>query len=791
MNYTKLPGLKRNNKITPFRLLLIAEAILLLYSLCLFARPMHQYVYAGEELESEYGLFFAFPGYDIGCYLDNSIDTGEEIVSADPYFEAPSLLFVSSPATDLPRGSYRVSIIYDTQGDTQSYSASSDYNTFPVLTGHEKVHLSPQYHEATFHFSSPIKVEGYQVRADYDGNGYLFVESISISETNSWKKFLLFWVVFLSVLLDVIIVGYPKMKVSYPKEVKTVLPVLFFLTVFTSAPVLSYYLPNGGDLGFHLNRIEAIKEGLLSGQFPVRVSPYWNNGYGYASSVFYGDLFLYLPALLRLAGFTVQGAYKFYLILINLVTGLLTYYCFYKIFHNYKAVLIGCIVYMLAPYRLCCLFLRGAVGEYTAMTFFPLIFYGLYRIYTDEPDSKHFKSNWIPATLGYTAIIQCHVLSSIMAGIFTLLFCLLFIKKTLQPKRLLQLCKAVGAVILLNCWFIIPFLDYFRAGYTATGINPLGRFNANGAFFSQLFSLFPQGYDWSRSVAEGLTYQHEMNYSLGGGFLIVMGCYILYRFQFGKERSEKSKIGDCSFAFALLAVFMCTIWFPWDFLQQMNGLFRFITLNIQLPWRFLSIASVLLTATTIAFVCLLQKTPNRSLHYCIISLVCAFSFLSAGYFLDDYTQNAAFFHLTEGNELDNGDVGQGEYIPDGTPVGYSWSTNVVSDDSLLISESGRENGAYIVSCSNPSDTDTYADIPFLPYKGYICTDSASGSKLDVLLNVPGKVRVIVPAYYSGTFIVKFSEPWYWRASEIISLLTLLLGAAYIAYRKKGEVHGQA
>ena len=35
------------------------------------------------------------------------------------------------------------------------------------------------------------------------------------------------------------------------------------------------YVIGGGDIVFHMMRIEGVKDGLVSGQFPVRIPPEW------------------------------------------------------------------------------------------------------------------------------------------------------------------------------------------------------------------------------------------------------------------------------------------------------------------------------------------------------------------------------------------------------------------------------------------------------------------------------------------------------------------------------------
>lgn len=763
--------------VTPFRVILGIELLLLVYSICQYAFPLHRYVYEGTDLTGDHCSYLSWSNdYGVGCYLDDSLELENP--------EDLQYLYMTTPYVDLPKGSYQISVVYATDQE-QRITYTSKYRTYSVIADHERMTLPAGELETNFYLFSPIKVEEFQVHADYTGAGYFFVESISINETNAWKNILLFYVILFSLILDMIILIYRKLSASRRKEMRIVLFVLLSLGIFTSMPVFSYFMPNGDDLTFHLNRIEAIKDSILNGQLPNRVSSYWNNGYGYASAVFYGEVFLYIPALLRIIGFSVQAAYKFYIIAVNFATALISWYCFKKVFHEEKVALVGCMLYMLAPYRIVSIFMRAAVGEYTAMAFFPLIFYGLYLVYTGNPDEAGYKRAWVPAMLGYTGIIQSHVISCVMVGIFTGLFCLVFLKKTLQPKRLCQLFKIGIVTVILNLWFLVPFADYFLRGYTNSAGNPLGRFQANGAFLSQIFSFFQQGTGSSYSVAESFTFPNERNYALGG-FLLIIFFYILVRLYRGKGKSRMVRIGDYSLGFAALSLFMCTVWFPWDWFQQMNGLFRMITQNIQLPWRFLGLSCFFLTLTAMALVSLLHSMPNRHFYYGTVTVICVASLLAASYFLYDYTQNGTFSRYYDGSDLSTCSVGLGEYIPEDTPQDFSADNHVVPGDSLEITEDRREADVQVVSCVNEGDQDTFADIPFLPYNGYRCIDSETGSEMEIQLDIPGKVRVIVPVGYSGTFTVSYQEPWYWRVSEGISLLLFVLEAGYfmVSTRRK-------
>lgn len=762
----RLSGIKSGiRSLSGFKRILAAELALFLFCVLQYFSPLHQYVFEGYDLTGEFCTHLHYSEeYGLGCYLDKSLITDD---TTDP-----QSLYITSPYVDLPKGSYDVTIVYSTDQSWQRYSANAKYPTYWVVAGNQGKKLSQKEREATYSFFSPTKVREYQVHVDYCGEGYLFLESVTIRETNAWKNILLFYVAVFCLLTDSILLWYRRTPPDRRREMRLIIMALICLVVCSCMPFFSYFLMPGDDLPFHLNRIEGIKASLLAGQFPNRVSPYWNNGYGYATAVLYGEVFLYVPALLRILGFSVQGAYKIYVAAVNLATALVAYGCFERILKNKKAALLGSIAYVLAPYRLVCIYTRAAVGEYTAMLFFPLIFYGLYQIYRST-DDEAAQEGWFPLLVGYTGLIQSHVISCVIATIFAGLFCLLFLKRTLCIRRLVQMAKAAVGVILINFWFLIPFIDYYSHGYANSpwyAFSP-GRMGAHGVFLNQMFTLIQDGYGPSYTVMEGLGVAGERNYALGC-FVVVVFFYVCLRLYRGREKTELARIGDYSLGFGMLAAFMSTLWFPWDGIQQMNGIFRMITRNLQFPWRFLGISSFFLAVLTVCLAVLLDKTVSRQISYGALLLLGLAFWLSADYCMYTYVKTVEpYRYVGEGN-LDSCNMVLGEYIPEGTPMDFAENWDAIPGGGLTITKEERQGGTHIVTCRNAADRETELDIPFLPYRGYHCYDSETKEELEVQLTVPGKVRVMIPAGYDGTLFVRFEEPWYWRVSEAVSLSVL-------------------
>ena len=315
----------------------------------------------------------------------------------------------------------------------------------------------------------------------------------------------------------------------------------------------------------------------------------------------------------------------------------------------------------------------------------------------------------------------------------------------------------VAGIVLLNLWYIVPFMDYFKRGYanSMNGSAPLGRFNSNGAFFSQMLTFFQKGQYASRDIAEGYIFPDERNYAVGG-FLLILLFYCLYRLYQGKKVSKISRIGDWSFGFAILSLFMCTLWFPWDYIQQMNGIFRMVPGNVCL-------------------VILLQSMSNKYLYYAVITVIGLAFLLSADYFMYDYTQNVGLARFISETDIDSTAMGEREYLPANVSENFYESKESIPGKNIEILTDIHELGEHTIECKNLSDVESYVDVPVLPYEGYVCQDNQTGEKLEIQSGMPERVRVIVPANYCGEFKVVFSGFGYWRIAEWISFFTLAFG----------------
>ena len=284
----------------------------------------------------------------------------------------------------------------------------------------------------------------------YD-QGQLYIYSITLTEQPIYRaaRLLCFLVLFAAADAALLLLFAHAGERGAARRRALRLPLaLAGITLLACLPLFSNYLYFGHDLEFHMQRIAAMAAELSYGQFPVRLTTTTLNGYGYASPLCYCELFLLLPALLYNLWLPLRTCYQVYLFAVTLATCLIAYYSFAKITASRRLGLLGALLYTLSAYRLTCVYTRAAVGEFTAMAFFPLVLLGLYGIYTK--DKPRF-GDWLPMALGMAAMVQSHLLSCELTALLLILFCLLRLRETFRPARLLAWVKAALLAVGLVC----------------------------------------------------------------------------------------------------------------------------------------------------------------------------------------------------------------------------------------------------------------------------------------------------------------------------------------------------
>ncbi len=554
------------------------------------------------------------------------------------------------------------------------------------------------------------------------------------------------------------------------------------LLFFVCIPLFAGFL-DGNDTRFHLMRIEGITEGLRMGQFPVKIQPAWYEGYGYGCSVFYGDIFLYIPALLHLAGVSLQGSYQFYVLLVQAATIAVCAYSFLRIFENRFIAFFGTVLYTLSVYRLMNMFVRGAVGEYTAMIFLPLLAYALTLLLKKEHEKQEISKGSLLLALGMTGILQSHILTAEIVCIMLAFLCAVYIRRVFRKEVFWAFVKAVCLTVLLNLGFLVPFADYMTTGkFNVNAINGGWRVEQNiqkcGASFWQLAKMF--------YAADSKVSPQEMG-GIGVNLLLSAVVFLVFWLLFKREekRGYIWRLAVVSWTVAVMSVFMSTSYFPWEALRKSNVLIRYLVINLQFPWRFCTVASV---ALSILWCCLLRLVIDKwKIRAGVLTAgaVTAVGLITAGYFAADTLRMGQSFQAVFAQGIDTMVESGEEYLPVNTVSADFSEDNLYVGEGITVTARRRSGIRLNIDCVNQSAQDQAMEVPLLYYKGYRASGRTSDGeeiKLDVDCGNNQVVRIYVPAEFDGQITVDFKEPFYWRIAEAVSLFAAA-GTLFLLYVK--------
>lgn len=554
------------------------------------------------------------------------------------------------------------------------------------------------------------------------------------------------------------------------KNKKYILLYIIFI-IAASIPLMNDFLIRGHDIYFHLMRIEGLAQGMQNGQFPVKIQPVWYDDYGYAVSVFYGDLFVYLAAFLRLLGFSLQNAYKGYLAFCNIATISIACYSFGKIFQNPYIGAFGGFLYSMSAYRLVNLYTRGAVGEYTGMMLLPLLIYACVLLLDEEKKKESLKKGALVLGVSMACILQSHMLTAEIACMVLAGVVVLYWKRVFCKEVLLAGVKAVSIALGLSAWFLVPFLDYMLCG--EFNINSIRNndilIQRQGVFLSQVFALIDNAIGQSLDLSAGT--QGDFAQGAGLGLMLAIpALFVLFFMGYQKkEEKKKQRLAVTAVFVSLVMVGLSTIYFPWDTLCRVAKIFQYIIVKIQFPWRFTGVATAVLALLWCAVVSYIWRQYGHKKAVALAAGVVLIMSLSAGYFMVDLLNRGERIQIHSVTDMDSFVASGEEYLLVNTVLDDLKQENLVIEDGIEITNYKKKGTAIEFHCKNLTDIEKKMELPLLYYEGYQAACVQDDMAIEVSAGANQVVRLMVKARMDGDIRVEFHEPWYWRMAEMISL----------------------
>ncbi len=201
-------------------------------------------------------------------------------------------------------------------------------------------------------------------------------------------------------------------------------------------------------------RLGAMHRGIIEHQFPVRWTGNQNFGYGYPLFEFTYPFPYYFAEIFNIAKLGLVDSIKAVFVLSVFVSGIGMFLFLSELFPR-EGALLGSVFYLLAPYRMVNLYVRGSIGESLSLAIFPFLFLVIYKLFRTK-ESRYISF----LAFLFAVLLLTHNVTSLVFTPFLLGFSLFLF---LQHKEKGPFAKKVlvGLVLggLISSFFLIPALS--------------------------------------------------------------------------------------------------------------------------------------------------------------------------------------------------------------------------------------------------------------------------------------------------------------------------------------------
>lgn len=313
-------------------------------------------------------------------------------------------------------------------------------------------------------------------------------------------------------------------------------------------------------------------------QFPCRWIPEGGFGYGYPQFIYYPPSVYYLGTLFHATGLQIIDSVKLLFILGYIFSAFAMYLLLKDLFGKWPA-LVGAIIYTYTPYKAVEVYIRGAMSEFWALVFYPLLFWASYML-IKEKKLKYL----LFLALSTAGLMTTH---NLMTMIFLPVLGIWVIFWTVVQKDwkgFLKVCLAGILGVGLAAFFTLPVL--FERQYAHLESLVGGYFDYR-QHFVDLYQMFVRNnWEYGSSQfgpADGLSLST-------GGFQFVLAALALI---LGLVFYKKNKV------FFWLGVILFTTEMGVLFMMHQKSSFIWTAVGptlafLQFPWRFMTVSIFLL-----------------------------------------------------------------------------------------------------------------------------------------------------------------------------------------------------
>lgn len=533
------------------------------------------------------------------------------------------------------------------------------------------------------------------------------------------------------------------------RQVNRVAVVLAGIALVISLPLFAESIFEAPDTTYHLERISYLRDAMFNGDIQYRLQPGYYGGYGCPMGIYYGMLLMIPFAALHKLGVPLWQCYQGYIGFINILAVGIGYYCFRKIAGSRQAGVYGCIVYVTSYWFFQRAYLTAGIGEFSTFPFLPLLVLGFHELFTDDFDQsrKHLLA-------GYTMLLNTHLLTTVNASVIAFVFCAVKAKDLFKEKRWRSLLTTAVLTALANLWLLVPYVD-FTLRY---------HFSLSDYVTDDLFG---------QSVPELIE-------KMGRGQILALFVCVLFLIKANDRKDLRVLLSYLGIA--AVPLFLSTKYVPWGLIREyLPPVYAVTGEKIQAAFRYLTVAMPVISGAC-AYAAgseLRDRDPGYAWLRAVTVGVAFFSLITAIDLSVSIAVNAEGrkpIRAVDRMELFEGyrsgsDFFVYEDIDMDAFVSSGIDREIYASGSAVISDVVRNGTTFDLTVEQASAEETTLDFPVWYYYGY--TARGRGTRMQVSDGPGHRVRVTLPAGYSGHCKVSFSGPWYWRVADIVSVLCII------------------
>lgn len=530
------------------------------------------------------------------------------------------------------------------------------------------------------------------------------------------------------------------------------------------------YFPMHDDV--QIMRLYEMEKCLRDGQIPCRWVPDMGAEFGHPLFNYHPVFAYYLGMVFRLFGFSFVVTSKL-LFFTSLLLSSLFMYLLAKEFLGKVGGVMAASIYVLAPYHAVDIYVRGALTESWAIVFFPLIFWGIYKLIKTEEDNY-----FILLIFSFFLLFISHntmpLLFIPLAMLWGLYWMLLYRKLKLLPKLLLAFVWGMA----LSAFFLLPSLLEIKLA--KLDIMTTGYYDFRNHFVTIRQLLFDRSWGYGPSIpGPGDTMSFQLGWPLWP-LTLLSGLLAVYCFFLKKEKNLKNHFLLFMSIIFIFSVFMthAKSFFVWE---KIPG-FSFV----QFPWRFLTLSIFTMSILIAGLVNFVKSTKKQILFGSVILV--ATLFLNLGYFKPEKIySNIGDKEKLSGTEWRTQSMATlGDYVPTAVnkmPTDLAHQEPWVVEGEAKITEFQKRSDFWRFAVETPGDDPVVVEVPVFDFPVW---DVFINTKKVQYASNPetGVIRVSVPAGNHTVVTGWFRNTPLRKVANGITLFSLGLFIAYMVLEDK-------